>query len=88
MQDNNRKTTLKTRYIANGQQLFRTDEETISSLDSAIKKKVLQYFKLFIKQADIVIFSDYGKALFIEDDFCQKLIKLNIPSFKNHIDVN
>ena len=76
IQDNNRKTTLKTRYIANGQQLFRTDEETISSLDSAIKKKVLQYFKLFIKQADIVIFSDYGKALFIEDNFCQKLIKL------------
>ena len=36
----------------------------------------MQYFKLFIKQADIVIFSDYGKALFIEDDFCQKLIKL------------
>ena len=74
LQDNNRKTTLKTRYIANGQQLFRTDEETISSLNPDIKKKVLQYFKLFIKQADIVIFSDYGKALFIEDDFCQKLI--------------
>jgi len=34
LQDNNRKTTLKTRYIANGQQLFRTDEETISSLNS------------------------------------------------------
>ena len=76
LQDNNRKTTLKTRYIANGQQLFRTDEETVSSLDSALKKKVLQYFKLFIKQSDIVIFSDYGKALFIEDSFCQKLIKL------------
>ncbi len=76
LQDNNRKTTLKTRYIANGQQLFRTDEETVSSLDSALKKKVLQYFKLFIKQSDIVIFSDYGKALFIEDSFCQQLIKL------------
>ena len=75
LQDNNRKTTLKTRYIANGQQLFRTDEETVSPLNAIFKKKIFQYFKLFIKQADIVIFSDYGKAIFIEENFCQKLIK-------------
>ncbi|PPR17190.1 MAG: Bifunctional protein HldE [Alphaproteobacteria bacterium MarineAlpha9_Bin3] len=75
LQDSNRKTTLKTRYIANGQQLFRTDEETISPLSSILKKKTFQYFKLFIKQSDIIIFSDYGKALFIEENFCQKLIK-------------
>ena len=75
LQDNSRKTTLKTRFIANGQQLFRTDQETISPLNSILKKKTFQYFKLFLKQADIIIFSDYGKAIFIEDNFCQKLIK-------------
>ena len=75
LQDNSRKTTLKTRYIANGQQLFRTDEETVSPLSATFKKKIFQYFKLFIKQADIIIFSDYGKAIFIEENFCQKLIK-------------
>jgi D-beta-D-heptose 7-phosphate kinase / D-beta-D-heptose 1-phosphate adenosyltransferase len=75
LQDENRKTTLKTRYIANGQQLFRTDEETIASLDKNLQEKVFQYFKLFLRQSDIVIFSDYGKALFIESNFCQKLIK-------------
>ena len=76
LQDNSRNTTLKTRYIANGQQLFRTDQETAAPLNTILKQKVLQYFKLFIKQADIIIFSDYEKGLFIDENFCKKLIKL------------
>ncbi|MDG2000670.1 MAG: D-glycero-beta-D-manno-heptose 1-phosphate adenylyltransferase [Alphaproteobacteria bacterium] len=76
LQDNSRNTTLKTRYMANGQQLFRTDQETVAPLNTILKQKVLQYFKLFIKQADIIIFSDYGKGLFINENFCKKLIKL------------
>ena len=59
LQDDSRNTTLKTRYMANGQQLFRTDQETTLPLDNILKQKVLKYFKLFIKQADIIIFSDY-----------------------------
>ena len=85
IQDNNRKTTFKTRYIANGQQLFRTDQETVISLDKTLMQKAFQYFKLFIRQADIVIFSDYGKALFIDENFCQKLIKHANKENKNVI---
>ena len=73
--DKNRKTTCKTRYISDGQQLFRTDDETIDSLDEDLKDKIFKYFQLFIEQTDIIIFSDYGKGVFIDKDFCQKLIK-------------
>ncbi len=72
--DINRKTTVKTRYLAEGQQIFRSDDETTVSLNLEIKNKLFNYFKLFIKQADIVIFSDYGKGIF-SDNYCQKLIK-------------
>jgi len=72
--DKNRKTSVKTRYIVDGQQLFRADEETPYILDKNLKERIFQYFKLFIEQADIIIFSDYGKGLFL-DNFCQKLIK-------------
>lgn len=71
--DKNRKTSVKTRYIAEGQQLFRTDEETVDILNKNFKDRIFQYFKLFTKQSDIIIFSDYGKGIFL-DNFCQKLI--------------
>ena len=68
--DKDRKTSLKTRYIADGQQIFRSDEESVSKLSPKIKTKFFNYFKLFLKQSDIVIFSDYDKGIFM-DDFCQ-----------------
>ena len=39
LQDNSRNTTLKTRYIANGQQLFRTDQETAAPLNTILKQR-------------------------------------------------
>jgi D-beta-D-heptose 7-phosphate kinase/D-beta-D-heptose 1-phosphate adenosyltransferase len=73
--DKNRKTTIKTRYMADGQQLFRADDETPYILDKALKEKIFQYFKLFIKQTDVIILSDYGKGLFLDNIFCQRIIK-------------
>ncbi len=87
LQDDSRNTTLKTRYMANGQQLFRTDQETTLPLDNILKQKVLKYFKLFIKQADIIIFSDYDKGIFIDENFCKKLIKIaNLQNKKVIVD--
>ena len=73
--DKNRETTCKTRYMSDGQQLFRTDHETIDDLDKTMKEKIFKYFQLFIKQTDIIIFSDYGKGIFLDQKFCQKIIK-------------
>ena len=84
LNDTERKTTVKTRYIADGQQIFRSDEESISKLSPKIKTKFFNYFKLFLKQSDIVIFSDYDKGIFM-DDFCQKLIRYANKCKKNVI---
>jgi len=74
IKDKTRKTTVKTRYIASGQQIFRSDSESEIKLPSEIKQKTFNYYKLFLNQSDIVIFSDYGKGIFL-DHFCEKLIK-------------
>tara|TARA_B110000259_G_scaffold75262_1_gene88501 strand:+ start:1124 stop:2581 length:1458 start_codon:yes stop_codon:yes gene_type:complete len=83
--DKNRKTTCKTRYMSDGQQLFRADDETIDPLDQTMKKKIFKYFQLFIKQTDIIIFSDYGKGIFLDNAFCQKLIKAALKKNKKII---
>ena len=83
--DKNRKTTCKTRYMSEGQQLFRTDDETPNILDKTLKEKIFKYFLLFIKQTDIIIFSDYGKGLFLDNLFCQKLIKAALKKKKKII---
>ena len=80
--DKNRKTTCKTRYMSDGQQLFRADDETIDAIDQTMKKKIFKYFQLFIKQTDIIIFSDYGKGIFLDNAFCQKLIKAALKKIK------
>ena len=84
IKDKNRKTTVKTRYIANGQQIFRSDNESPVQLSSEIKQKVFNYYKLFLNQSDIIIFSDYGKGIFL-DHFCEKLIKHTNKIRKNII---
>ena len=83
--DKNRKTTCKTRYMSDGQQLFRADDETIDAIDQTMKKKIFKYFQLFIKQTDIIIFSDYGKGIFLDNAFCQKLIKAALKKNKKII---
>ena len=61
--DPGRPTTVKTRYIANGQQLLRADQESVASLDDATAAAVLEAFRLRLVEADIVILSDYAKGV-------------------------
>ncbi|MEA2754294.1 MAG: D-beta-D-heptose 7-phosphate kinase / D-beta-D-heptose 1-phosphate adenosyltransferase [Aliidongia sp.] len=58
-----RPTTLKTRYIAHGQQLLRADQESTAPLDDATATAVLAAFRAKLAQADIVILSDYAKGV-------------------------
>jgi D-beta-D-heptose 7-phosphate kinase/D-beta-D-heptose 1-phosphate adenosyltransferase len=58
-----RPTTVKTRYIANGQQLLRADQESAAPLDEDIAAAVLDAYRARLERADIVILSDYAKGV-------------------------
>jgi len=62
--DTNRTTTTKTRFIAAGQQVLRTDRERPIPLSDSLEKDLLKQFKNHISSHDLVILSDYAKGLF------------------------
>jgi D-beta-D-heptose 7-phosphate kinase/D-beta-D-heptose 1-phosphate adenosyltransferase len=59
-----RPTTVKTRYVANGQQLLRVDDEITPPLDAATDEKLLQVFRAALPDAEIVVLSNYAKGVF------------------------
>ncbi len=79
VKDQSYKTITKLRIISkrNNQQLMRIDSENLSS--SLDKKLLLKYFFKYIKKADVVVLSDYGKgSLFYSKEiitFCRKIKK-------------
>ena len=60
--DGARPTTTKTRYVADRQQILRTDVELAAPLDAAVAEALLGQFEAALPDADIVILSDYGKG--------------------------
>lgn len=60
-------TTVKTRVIANGQQIARIDQETGVSLPDAFEAELLAKLSNKIKTADAIIISDYAKGLLSDD---------------------
>jgi D-beta-D-heptose 7-phosphate kinase/D-beta-D-heptose 1-phosphate adenosyltransferase len=61
--DKARPTTLKTRYIANSQQMLRTDNEVAQPLSATMEQQVILRVKSTIKHCGIVIMSDYAKGV-------------------------
>jgi len=61
--DAKRKTTLKKRIIAKGQQVIRLDFEDRIPICPDLENKILALFKKKIKQIDAVIISDYAKGV-------------------------
>jgi len=61
--DPSRRTTIKTRVIANNQQVVRTDRENLHELDQDIEDKVFTRFKAVADEISAVIISDYGKGV-------------------------
>jgi rfaE bifunctional protein kinase chain/domain len=59
--DTNLSTTIKTRVVAQQQQLIRIDFESVPS-EHSLSESSKQYDKL-LKGADVVVFSDYGKGV-------------------------
>lgn len=76
LHDESRRTTLKTRFIAeNGQQLLREDEEVTTDISDAVEKQMIQLLADHIDQFDVVLLSDYCKGV-LSASFTQKVIQI------------
>ena len=58
-----RRITVKTRYVASGQQLLRADSETDSTVSETVQQRLLASFDKLIDGVDAMVLSDYGKGV-------------------------
>lgn len=58
-----RATTVKTRYVAQGQQLLRADREDAAPLPPDVEQRLLQMVEAEVRDADVVAVSDYAKGV-------------------------
>jgi D-beta-D-heptose 7-phosphate kinase/D-beta-D-heptose 1-phosphate adenosyltransferase len=65
--DASRPTTVKTRYVADGQQVMRADRESRASLAEDIERKVVAAFVRALDSVGVVLLSDYGKGVLSEN---------------------
>lgn len=70
-----RMTTVKTRVIAERQQIARVDQESVGELSDMLEEKVWKNIQKGIDQADILLISDYGKGV-ITANIISRLITL------------
>src|SRR6516164_5719753 len=61
-----RTTTLKTRYIAGNQQLLRADRESAIPLDPYIREDLLRLARELVADHSVVVVSDYAKGVLTE----------------------
>jgi len=61
--DDSRRTTCKTRFIAERQQIMRADREQRIALSEAIADQLLTAFGAALAAADVIVLSDYAKGV-------------------------
>ena len=61
-----RPTTIKVRYVAAGQQLFRADHETVEPISGDTAERLLAAFDQCLPEHDVVVLSDYAKGVLTE----------------------
>jgi len=74
-EESHRQTIQKTRFIAQGQQLLRVDEETQNPCSSTTQQQILDHCKKVLPECQALILSDYNKGIFSEN-LCQEIIQL------------
>jgi len=84
VEDKQRPTTVKTRVLAGSHQLVRVDREITDPVHSELEDELVNKLDHYINEADIVLFSDYGKGLF-SPELTQRLIKLAGSKYKKVI---
>lgn len=84
IEDGERTTTVKTRIIAQKQQMLRIDEETTFSIGGAVAERILQSVGERIPRSDGLILSDYAKGV-LTPSMTTQIIALaneaNVPVF-------
>jgi D-beta-D-heptose 7-phosphate kinase/D-beta-D-heptose 1-phosphate adenosyltransferase len=58
-----RRTSVKTRYVAHGQQLLRTDNETTAAVSRGTADKLLAAFSAALSECSVALLSDYAKGV-------------------------
>lgn len=76
LSEENRMTTLKTRFATKGQQLLRVDREVSSGILAETQRQLVQYVSAHIQEWDAVVLSDYCKGVFAEPEFVKALIRI------------
>ena len=61
--DADRRTTLKTRFVAAGQQLLRADAEVTQPISQTAEEAVLRRLDAALAGADVLVLSDYAKGV-------------------------
>lgn len=74
LEDSIRPTTLKTRIIAQSQQLLRIDREERRPVNKNLKKKFQEIYEELLSEVDGIILSDYAKGMFLSESFCAWII--------------
>lgn len=94
VKDFSRGTTLKTRIIANNQQIARIDREDSRDISTSVLDRMEAFLKERIPHVDAVIISDYGKGV-VTRDLIQRVVALTTEHQKictvdpkvNHFDL-
>ena len=73
VKDSNRPTIIKSRFIANNQQILRVDKEKIFPISKSTEKKIYECSKKEILKASAVVISDYNKGL-VTKNILRKII--------------
>ncbi|MFA5500073.1 MAG: D-glycero-beta-D-manno-heptose-7-phosphate kinase [Candidatus Omnitrophota bacterium] len=79
MMDETRPTTLKTRVVAQHQQVVRIDKENVNPLSDVMISRIIDYTKKVIDKIDAVIIEDYGKGV-----ITPKILKEIVPLARSH----
>jgi len=66
LEEDDRPTTIKTRYIAGGQQMLRADRERVQAVGAALEDEIIERAEADLGQAQALVLSDYGKGVLTE----------------------
>ncbi len=58
-----RRTSIKTRFLAGAQQLMRADSETVDAVGSPVRTRILDAVGKAVEDCSVVMLSDYGKGV-------------------------
>lgn len=79
--DASRPTTVKTRYVAEGQQVMRADRESRIAVGSDVERRLIAAFSRVIDEVSVVLLSDYAKGV-LSDSVTRAVIDIAIKAGK------